>query len=120
MGYLSIKAGNTQFDSESVNNQQGSLLTAARDGLFIVLFNPKIALFFAALLSQFIGSDLSWLDWVLLWAMISLIDGSCYTMITLLLSQPRTLQRLQRQGVWINRIIGLVLLSLSLRVLLTI
>ena len=120
LGIKALKAGHVRLETDAADYPQDSLWVAARDGLLIVLFNPKIALFFLALLSQFIGPNLSWFDWLLLWLMISLIDCGCYVMITLLLSQPSVLQRFRRQHIWVNRISGLILLGLALRVLLPI
>ncbi len=73
LGYQIFRSKQTSVSHQTDQGKHESLLSAILDGLLIVLFNPKIALFFLALLSQFISPGLSWLDWGLLWAMISLI-----------------------------------------------
>ena len=120
LGYQLLRSKQTPVSHQTAQSAHESLLSAIRDGLLIVLFNPKIALFFLALLSQFISPNLGWLDWGLLWAMISLIDGICYSMLTLLISQPHILEQLRQHELWINRASGLILLSISAHILLTI
>jgi len=90
---------------------------AARDGVLVALGNPKLILFFVALLSQFVSADMAWPAKALIVATATLIDGGWYVMVALTLSHSTVLPWLQARAHWINRITGVLLIALALRVL---
>lgn len=114
LGYKALRSGHG--GALEMQGASTSRSMAARDGLLVALANPKLILFFVALLSQFITPDMSeagrWL--VVLTAMV--IDGVWYVLVALVLSHSRVLPWLQARSVWINRLTGVVLLALALRV----
>lgn len=88
-----------------------------RDGAMISLLNPKIGLFFIALFSQFIHPEVG-LAGKLATVLTPLItDGLWYTIIALTLSQPKILAFLRQKAVWVDRLSGIVLIALALRIL---
>ncbi|SHE40007.1 Threonine/homoserine/homoserine lactone efflux protein [Modicisalibacter ilicicola DSM 19980] len=91
---------------------------AARDGVLVALANPKLILFFVALLSQFVSADMGALAKVVIVATATLIDAAWYVLVAVALSHSRVLPWLQARAHWINRITGLLLIALALRVLL--
>lgn len=96
-----------------------SLLVAARDGLAISLFNPKILLFFLALFSQFVLAAETIAGQTLIVLTPLVIDGLWYTLIAIILSHSAILPKLREQGVWIDRVSGVVLIGLAGRVMFT-
>lgn len=82
---------------------------AARDGLVIALLNPKIAVFFLALFSQFVAPDSGLRDGVILWLTAMVIDGAWYSLVALALSPPGRIEWLRRRRAWIERVTGIVL-----------
>ncbi|UCX03821.1 LysE family translocator [Shewanella sp. HL-SH8] len=96
-----------------------SLLVAARDGLAISLFNPKILLFFLALFSQFVlaAETISGQTLIVLTPLV--IDGLWYTLIAIILSHSAILPKLREKAVWIDRVSGVVLIALAGRVIFT-
>ncbi|AXQ14872.1 lysine transporter LysE [Shewanella algae] len=94
-----------------------SMLTAARDGIAISLFNPKILLFFLALFSQFVAAADSLLGRGIIVLTPMLVDGLWYTLIAFLLSQPKVLPKLREKAQLIDRLSGLVLILLAGRVI---
>lgn len=90
---------------------------AAREGLLVALGNPKLILFFVALLSQFVSPDMSPIERAIIVLTAMLIDGGWYVIVALGLSHSRVLPWLQARAHWINRISGVLLLGLALRVL---
>lgn len=96
-----------------------SLWIAARDGIAISLFNPKILLFFLALFSQFVLAAET-LEGKALIVMTPLImDGLWYTLIAIILSHSAILPKLREKALWIDRLSGLVLIALAIRVIVT-
>lgn len=96
--------------------EPASMASAARDGLMISVLNPKLALFFLALFSQFVavGSGIS--DRAIIVATPLLVDGLWYTLIALVLSRPAVLETLKTRAQLIDRLSGVVLIMLALRV----
>lgn len=91
--------------------------SAARDGFMVVFLNPKVAVFFIALFSQVIGSETSWLEKLAYAATALLIDMGWYVIVAWLFSNPRWLNRLQNHMVWMERLFGVILIALALRLL---
>ena len=93
-----------------------SVWQAGIEGGMISLLNPKIAIFFLALFSQFIGKDPSLPDQVIMVMTVSLVDGLWYTLVTVVLSQGRVLKAIQKRNQRINQLTGIVLILLAMRV----
>ncbi|MGM0982666.1 MAG: LysE family translocator [Pseudomonadota bacterium] len=89
---------------------------AAREGMLVALGNPKLILFFIALLSQFVTPDMSLAAKALVVLTAMVIDGGWYVLVAVGLSHSRVLPWLQARAHWLNRITGLLLLALALRV----
>ncbi|EGU61673.1 hypothetical protein VINI7043_21136 [Vibrio nigripulchritudo ATCC 27043] len=93
-----------------------SILASAREGFLISILSPKIALFFIALFSQFValGNDL--FNQFVIVATPLIVDGVWYTLITLLLSMPLVIDKIRQRALLIDRISGVILIALALRV----
>ncbi|GAB2792269.1 LysE family translocator [Halomonas shantousis] len=89
---------------------------AAREGVLVALANPKLILFFVALLSQFVSADMGWQAKGMIVATATLIDGGWYVLVALAFSHSRVLPWLQARAHWINRLTGVLLLTLAIRV----
>lgn len=97
--------------------QGRSLFSAARAGALISLLNPKLALFFIALFSQFVTVEQSV---VVQWTLIltaALVDGAWYTLAALLLSHPPLLRALRRRSALVERLTAVLLVALAVRVI---
>ena len=90
---------------------------AAREAMLVALGNPKLILFFIALLSQFVTPGMSPVAKALIVLTAMFIDGAWYVLVAVLLTQSRVLPWLQARAHWIHRITGMLLLALALRVL---
>ncbi|MCM2972064.1 LysE family translocator [Larsenimonas suaedae] len=93
------------------------IASAVRDGFGMALANPKLILFFVALLSQFIepGSSLAASALVVMTVMI--IDGLWYILVAKALARPAPLALLRRKGWLVERASGAVFILLALVVL---
>ena len=90
---------------------------AAREGLVIALSNPKIAVFFAALFSQFIQPDATLKTQLMIATTAALIDALWYTVVAVLLSRPARSGRFMHHGGLLERGFGVILIMLSVAVL---
>lgn len=89
---------------------------AAREGMLVALGNPKLILFFIALLSQFVTPEMSIGARAVIVLTAMIIDGGWYVLVAISLSHSRVLPWLQARAHWINRATGVLLLALALRV----
>lgn len=90
------------------------LAAAARDGLAISLLNPKVAVFFLALFSQFVQPGMGAATHALMSATAMAIDATWYALVAIVLSRAGMLDVLRRRGRWIDWITGVVLIALAL------
>ncbi|MGY3572332.1 LysE family translocator [Vibrio sp. SCSIO 43135] len=101
------------------SGEKVSVWQSAREGFFISILSPKIALFFIALFSQFValGNELS--NQMIIVATPLITDGLWYTFITLILSNSKVIDKIRSKAVLIDRLSGLVLIGLAVRVVVT-
>jgi threonine/homoserine/homoserine lactone efflux protein len=119
LAWLGIKALRSSGEAAALASADGrpaSIAAAARDGFLISILNPKIAVFFLALFSQFVRPGMSEGEHAILWATAAGIDGIWYAVVALALSQAALLERLRRRTRLIDRITGCILLALAVRV----
>ena len=90
---------------------------AVWEGFFIALSNPKVAVFFAALFSQFIQPDATVKTQLIIAATAAVIDALWYTVVALLLSRPAWSGRFIQHGGLLDRGFGVILIVLSAAVL---
>ncbi|MFN2361646.1 MAG: LysE family translocator [Marinobacter sp.] len=113
LAWLGVKGLVAKPQGDTPLAEASSTASAARDGLLIVLLNPKIAVFFLALFSQVVGTDTSMLAKLGYAGTAMVIDAGWYLIVTWLFSSPRWLAMLRQKAVWFERLFGLVLLSLA-------
>ncbi|GGX94084.1 amino acid efflux permease RhtB family protein [Litchfieldella qijiaojingensis] len=114
LGIKALRAGRaTTWQTSRVVTTRAQ---AAREGMLVALGNPKLILFFIALLSQFVTPDMSLAAKALIVATAMLIDGGWYVLVAIALSHSKVLPWLQARAHWINRLTGVMLLGLALRV----
>ena len=90
---------------------------AVWEGFFIALSNPKVAVFFAALFSQFIQADATLTTQAIIAVTAAAVDALWYIVVAVLLSRPLWSDRLMRHGDLLDRGFGAILIGLSVAVL---
>ncbi|QPL55617.1 LysE family translocator [Vibrio navarrensis] len=122
LAYLGVNAlrskGGVAAKLES--GEQTSVWQSAKEGFLISILSPKITLFFIALFSQFValGNELS--NQVIIVATPFIVDGLWYTFITIVLSSSKVVDKIRAKAQLIDRLSGVVLILLALRVVVTI
>ncbi|MEC4725013.1 LysE family translocator [Shewanella sp. D64] len=119
MGVQALRSKGGMSDKLAAGESTSGFI-AARDGIAISLFNPKIMLFFLALFSQFVmvADNLVGQSLIVLTPLV--VDGLWYTLIALVLSHPSVLPKLRAKAALIDKLSGVVLILLAIRVLVTI
>ncbi|MBU02185.1 MAG: lysine transporter LysE [Halieaceae bacterium] len=113
--YLGVRAMLSQTDG--VPSDRGETIAgvgkAATEGMVIALSNPKVALFFAALFSQFIQPDATLITQLVIASTAAVIDALWYSVVAVLLSRPLWSGSLSRYGGLLERGFGVILIMLS-------
>ena len=78
--------------------------------------NPKIALFFLALFSQFVRPDAGMTEKAIMAATAGVIDALWYIIVAVVLSHSIILERLRARACLLDRLFGLILIALAIRV----
>ncbi|ABV88633.1 LysE family translocator [Shewanella pealeana] len=121
LAYMGVQALRSKggMSDKLAAGESTDVFTAARDGLAISLFNPKIMLFFLALFSQFVLVADNMTGKVLIVLTPLIVDGLWYTLIALLLSHSSVLPKLREKAALIDKLSGVVLILLAVRVVVT-
>lgn len=121
LAYMGVQALRSKggMSDKLAAGESTDAFTAARDGLAISLFNPKIMLFFLALFSQFVMVADSLTGKALIVLTPLVVDGLWYTLIALLLSHSAVLPKLRAKAALIDKLSGVVLILLAVRVVVT-
>jgi threonine efflux protein len=85
-------------------------------GFLTNLLNPKAMFYFGSILSQAVKPDFSTTDVVSLWFLLVGESLLWFGFVALMFSSQRVLDWLRHRMLWFDRIIGVVLLGLSLKV----
>ncbi len=116
LAYLGVQSLRSSAEgAASGHGEQGSGNPLVH-GFSIALFNPKIAVFFLALFSQFLDPAASLAERTGMAALMGSIDAAWYCLMACLVGHPRWLPRLQTARLTIDRVFGVILILLALRI----
>lgn len=118
LGYLGIKALITSMQKPTIEQQESTISTTNgwRDGFLIAFLNPKLAIFFLALFSQFVNANAFWQEKVIMTATAGLIDTFWYIFVTFAISRGTMIERLKKHRRIIDGITGVLLIFIAIRV----
>lgn len=110
---LTAKASSARLSSEETNI---TLKESFTEGLMISFLNPKLAIFFLALFSQFVDDTAIWQQNIIMVATVTGIDTLWYCLVALVLSHSIMLEKLRTNVHIIEKLSGIVLLAIACRV----
>ncbi|GLX82819.1 LysE family translocator [Thalassotalea eurytherma] len=117
--YLGVKALLAKKPSTNDDNQAVEInVNGWRDGFLIAFLNPKLAIFFIALFSQFIDASASIEQKMIMVSTVGLIDGIWYCLVTFALTRGNIIEKLRNNSHIVDKVTGVVLISLATRVVL--
>jgi threonine/homoserine/homoserine lactone efflux protein len=100
----------------SMNSSDQLNTTSVLNGLLIVIFNPKITIFFLAIFSPSLGTIFGWQNWLGIAVMVGVIDAVWYILVVLVASTSL----LQMSGeIWrkrIGKIMSIVMALIALEI----
>lgn len=110
---LSKKSELTQFEQSTT---PANTINGWRDGFLIAFLNPKLAIFFIALFSQFLSSESSEEQKVIMTLTVGTLDALWYCFVTLLLSKGNVINKLKENSHIVDKVTGCFLIALAVRV----
>lgn len=119
LAYLGIKMWRTSFQLERIDLDKLPLWRIYRQGVITNILNPKVVLFFLALLPQFVTASLENTFFPFLFLGLTFLATSFVWVIILVLAAA-PLGNLLRQnpmlGKWLNKICGTIFIGLALKI----
>lgn len=118
--YLGIKAllskkQNITLDANNAD-ESAQRINGWRDGFLIAFLNPKLAIFFLALFSQFVDVNATVQKKIIMVSTVGIIDTSWYLLVAFMFSRGPVLEKLKRNSHIIDKITGSFLILLAARV----
>lgn len=106
----SIVEKKTSHNAINIDSEKNRFI----EGFLIAILNPKIAVFFLSLFSQFLSSEQTYITHLFMAIIAGGIDTLVYCMIVLLASRKRTVSFFDNYGTKISVIFAIMLILLSL------
>lgn len=97
-----------KFDEVEAFKASHSISWHARSGFLIVFLNPKVAIFFLAIFTQFLGENSSFEAKSLMVLTATVIDASWYVFITFIIAMPRFVRILEPNSKRLEFILGCI------------
>ena len=122
LAYLGIRILLAKPSSQTLNVEQTkpSPLSALQDGFAIAFLNPKLAVFFLALFSQFIDPENLTLQVGLIMCLtVFLLDTGWYLLVALLTEISKKRFGFTKANPWFEKLLGVIFIALAVRVVIT-
>ncbi len=116
---LKSKGSSVDLDPEHYQHSGTKQVNGWRDGFLIAFLNPKLAIFFLALFSQFVDVNASWQQNMIMVLTVGGIDTIWYLLVVFGLSRGPVLSRLKQNSAVIDKVTGVVLILLAARVVIS-
>jgi len=119
--YLGLKIlfSKPSADELQIAQQSGNSKQALQDGFAIAFLNPKLAVFFLALFSQFIDPvNLTFQVGMIMCLTVLLIDTGWYLLVAALTELSKKRFAFTKSSPWLDKILAVVFIGLAIRVVL--
>lgn len=119
LAYLGLKILCSKPNDSELQVQKSAVSSskALQDGFAIAFLNPKLAIFFLALFSQFIDPENLTLNiGIIMCLTVFVIDTGWYLLVALLTEVSKKRFGFTKQNVWLDRLLGMVFIALAIKV----
>ncbi|OYD08140.1 LysE family translocator [Paludifilum halophilum] len=107
---------NTDVD---VEQKEKSSLQGFREGFLCNVLNPKAALFFLSIFSQFITADTAgWVQWIYGSEVIAAV-GLWFVLLAIIISYPKFRSFYKKYSYWFDRLLGGILIYFAVRIMIS-
>ena len=122
LGFNAIKSKGWEMRAKDVgdtNTQRIGLWPCFRDGLLTNMLNPKATMFFLALFTQVIAVDTPIMWKFTYGSTVAIMATLWFIFVSLALTHRPVRQTLSKASIWIDRVTGVLLTGLGLKILLS-
>ena len=122
LAYLGLKIllAKPNNDELQVQKSEISAVKALQDGFAIAFLNPKLAIFFLALFSQFIDpQNLTLSIGIIMCLTVFIIDTGWYLLVAVLTEVSKNRFGFTKQNPWLDKILGVVFIALAIKVVIS-
>ena len=119
LAYLGLKILFSKSNDSELQVQKSAVSSskALQDGFAIAFLNPKLAIFFLVLFSQFIDPENLTLNiGIIMCLTVFLIDTGWYLLVALLTDVSKKRFGFTKQNIWLDRLLGAVFIALAIKV----
>jgi len=116
LGYKTLTAGG-QFGQQHQSEVSPSLIKAFNSGFLISFLNPKIAVFFLALFSQFVAIESDIFTKSIYAITAATIDALWYIFIAATISNHKISEKLNQYAQWLDKILAVILVIVGLKLI---
>lgn len=123
LAYLGIKIllAKPSNNELQVQKSEVSALKALQDGFAIAFLNPKLAIFFLALFSQFIDpQNLTLSIGIIMCLTVFVIDTGWYLLVALLTEVSKNRFGFTKQNPWLDKVLDAVFIALAIKVVVSV
>ena len=122
LAYLGIRILLARSSSQTLNVEKAkpSPRAALQDGFAIAFLNPKLAIFFLALFSQFIDPEnLTFQVGLIMCLTVFVLDTGWYLLVALLTEISKKRVGFTKANPWFEKLLGVIFIALAVRVVIT-
>ena len=122
LAYLGLKIllAKPNNDELQVQKSEISAVKALQDGFAIAFLNPKLAIFFLALFSQFIDpQNLTLSIGIIMCLTVFVIDTGWYLLVAVLTEVSKNRFGFTKQNLWLDKILSVVFIALAIKVVIS-
>ena len=116
MGIGALRSKGWEMAVEKATNKHKSLKKSFVEGFVTNVLNPKATLFFLALFTQVIAPETPKTWMAIYGTSIALVVGTWFSIVSVLLTQPKIRAKLSAMSVWIDRVTGGLFIALGLKI----
>ncbi len=116
MGIGALRSQGWEMAVEKAKNKHKSLRKSFAEGFVTNVLNPKATLFFLALFTQVIAPETPKTWMAIYGTSIALVVGTWFSIVSVLLTQPKIRAKLSAMSVWIDRVTGGMFIALGLKI----
>lgn len=116
LAFNALKSNGSNIELDVDQEQSTKQINGWRDGFLLAFLNPKLAIFFLALFSQFVDVNASISHKLIMIFTVGGLDALWYCLVAFGLSRGPVLEKLKANSHVIDKITGVVLILLAVRV----
>ncbi|WP_448564316.1 LysE family translocator [Thalassotalea ganghwensis] len=119
LGYQGLRAKPNTVDINKVKQTMPSPFKSVSSGFLCNALNPKAPVYFVALFTIVLSPDIPTYHLLIYGVWMMILQFLWFSTVVFLLSRPSINKRFQALGHWLNRLFGIAMISMGIKVFMT-